>query len=499
MDQDRLVELLDSFYDPGTKKELTLLKILERHGGWISLHELQTISGFSRPTLIKHLTHSIEDSRDNASFCLRADKKRGYYLEVHNSFDCGQYYRNRLYSMWPIQFVKELVLKKAVNKNFFVQDFFISDSSLKQKIRQIRMLLRGFDVELVIDTGKYYVVGDEANIRRLSEEFFWEFFKGSVWPFDSVNEEQIIEKTKIILTNDYNALSMIEQRKLHYQLAIQEIRCSNGFFFQMVPTLARLTPILDRSIKDPAYQSSFFPSLNEMYYFYFLLAAKIEYYPCLKFDFLPDAKKDDQLAKLSQLNIKIIEYISQSIEAINAEQTQFLCDFLFSTHVNLKMYGNVHSLNSTTVGQRRSAILDRHIEKITDIICSQFSLTAEVEAFLSSRYKLVLLQLFPPKLFEPIIRIGFCTELNFALERKMIQLLELYFSDLYNVQFSSGVAEPSESLDIMVHTSLAPEVFLAKNVKQTVYIDIRNLYHPGLSKLIDLIAGCIVEIQQANS
>jgi len=495
LNQDRLVKLLESFYDPEIKKELKLLKILEYQDSWLSLQELQTISGFSRPTIIKYLNHYSECSNDYPSFCLKVDKKKGYCLEIYESFHYGQYYRNQLYKMWPIQLIKELILKKTMNKNFFVENFFISESSLKQKIRQIRKLLKVFNLELAIDNGNYYLVGAEANIRRLAKEFFWEFFKGSIWPFETVNEGTIIEKARMILNSNYADLSLIEQRQLHYHLAIQEIRCTNSFFFEVQPLLAPLVPILEQSVTDLSNQAIFFPSLNELYYFYFLLATKTSYYPFFKFNFLPAAEKDERLSRLATLNTQIIDYINGSIKEMTLEQTHFFCDFLFSTHVTLEMYGNTYSLNSNRLKQNRSTKLNEHLKNILALIDAQFSLTADIAEFLSYRYESILLQTFPPNVFQPEIKIGFCTDLDVTLERKLIELLKVYFFDLYNVRFSSGINKNDAPLDLVVHTSLSPEVFLTENVKQTVYLDIRSLYRSDLTELINLITQYILKMQ----
>jgi len=488
--------MLEYFYEPEIKTELTLLKILDHQDKWTSLQELQVLSGLSRPTIIKYLNNIVELSSKYESFSLKKNIKEEYHLEISDNFQYGQYYRNQLYKMWPIQFISELLLKKHVVKNNFIASYFISESLLKKKIATIKEIVRLFKLELITDAGNYHLVGEESNIRRLAKDFFWEFFKGSAWPFELINEDKVINKAKTILNDRYIKLSLIDQRKIHYQLAIQETRNINGFFYEIQPHLVPLIPTFGQITEDLYSTKKIFHSRNELYYFYFLLSTNSNFYSFFNFKSRISNTNCSQLTKLSRTINNVNDYINCNIQNMSAEKSQLFSDFIVSTYIKLELYNNAYFLSSYSFKRYKSKKLKHHLDRILAIVNTQFSLQNDAIDYLYYHFELIMLQVFPPSVFESEIKIGFCTDLNIAHEQYLIELLKVYFSAPYNVQFTSDFNINHVELDLVIHTSLSPENFLKKNIKQTCYIDIRNLYQPEPTELLNLITKYISKISE---
>ena len=478
-----LETLLDFLYEPETKKKLAIVKALDHKNDWMTLEELHLSLGYTHTTLKKYLSQFEKESEEKDTFSIKLDKKRGYLLEIKNIFRFGQYYRDILFDMWPVQFLTKLILHNKVSKDFFPLEFFISDSTLKSKIKDFKQVTAFFNINLKIRNGFYSLEGNEANIRRLSENFFWEFFKGNTWPFKTINEKAIKDKTERLLQKAIRPFSLIDKRRIHYTLAIQEIRTQCGQFFEVSPAITNCFSILKPFIKDMQQIKSLFLNTEEFYYFYFWLATKPRFY-----SYFNSAMRDyEQFDTNTQLNIKILKFITKTLGSLTEIDTNIVFNYLVSTHMNLILFKNCRVINDTKMDFFNKKNMQPFINKIMDLIEEDFSLTKENKEFLSYHYSVVLSVIYPPTTFSRKINISFCTDLEPLIEKKLLRILTDYFSNIVNVAFYSGINGINEPIDLVIHTALNPSDFLTENIKDTLYVDTRFLYNRNLSPLLSLI------------
>lgn len=478
-----LETLLDFLYESETKKKLAILKALEHKNNWMTLEELQSSLGYTQTTLKKYLDQFEKESEEKDIFLIKLDRKKGYFLEIKDIFGFGQYYRDILFDMWPVQFLAQLILKNKVSKDFFPLEFFISDSTLKSKIKDFKQITAFFNIDLKIRNGIYYLEGNEANIRRLSESFFWEFFKGNTWPFKTIDEKVIIDNTEHLLQQAIRPFSLIDKRRIHYTLAIQEIRTQCGHFFEASPSITSCFPILKPFIDDIQQIKPLFFNTAEFYYFYFWLATKPRFYSYFNstmIDYEP-------LDSYTQLNIQILELIIKTLGPLTDVNTNIVFNYLFSTHMNLILFKNCRVINDTRMNFFNRTNMQPFINKIMDLVEKDVPLSKENKEFLSYHYSVVLSVIYPPTTFSRKIIISFCTDLEPLIEKKLLHILTDYFSNIVNVVFYSGINGINEPIDLVIHTALNPSDFLTENIKDTLYVDTRFLYNRNLSPLLDLI------------
>lgn len=496
MDSNNFSQLLNSLYEPSIAIKLKLIKTLENQTKWCSLKELKLLSGYTEPTIKKYLSEFKRNTFYTEDFLLKYDKDKGYFLKIKDKFNFTQYYRDILYKTWPMQFIKELILHGSVNKLIFEANYFISDSVFKRKLTQIREILVEFDITLKTKQKRYYFSGKEANIRRLSESFFWEFFKGAKWPFENVNQEKIISLANILLKNP-TKLSLIEKRKFHYHLAIQELRYNSGYFFKIDDNLRIYFPFFKQFISNINTYEDYFPCEEEAYYVYFWMLTNSRYYDYFNINFNISDIKNEKVEELALINFQIIEYCAKNIGELTIRKKRDLLNYLISTHVNLLLYGNIHTISDNQYPLFNNKNMEKHLNNILSIIETKVAipLPTEIKSFLSYRYEIILSEVYPVALFDPPIFISFCTDLDFVLESKLLRILKLYFSDIANVSFFSGIDAQMKSIDLVVHTSLSTDNFLEKNVKRAEYIDIHYLDISHLSSLIYILTEYISTIK----
>ncbi|OTN89018.1 hypothetical protein A5819_001510 [Enterococcus sp. 7E2_DIV0204] len=485
--------LLGLLYEPDAKKKLSIMKALEYKNDWITLEELHITLGYTTITLKKYLTQFEKEAKKNKYFSLKYDKKRGYLLEIKNTFEFGQYYRDILYFMWPVQFLTQLILHNKVSKAFFPVKFFISESVLKNKIKDFKKILSVFSITLKIRNGSYYLEGNEANIRRLSEDFFWEFFKGSSWPFEAIEEQVIIEKTTLLLENTTRPVSLIDQRKVHYALAVQEMRFKCGQFFKTNPYIKSYYPFLVPFIANMQQKTSLFPTEEEFYYFYFHLATNSKYYSYFDTDFNATMLGNDKLDAYAKLNIKILTFVTETLGPLSQEETHNMFNYLFCTHMHLILFNNSYTINDKELSFFNKKNMEPTINKIIYLIEKEVPLDEATKNFLIYRYGIILSTIYPPSVFSKKIIISFCTDIDPSIELKLLRILTDYFSDIVNIVFYSGVNNVTEPIDLIVHTALDPQIFSDRKVKATRYIDTRFLYNQNLLPLITLINQFLID------
>ncbi|MBO0475322.1 helix-turn-helix domain-containing protein [Enterococcus ureasiticus] len=459
----------------------------------MTLEELHLSLGYTRATLRKYLNQIEKESPKNNCYFLKSEKKLGYLLEIKNAFEFGQYYRDILFNMWPVQFLNQLILHNKVNKAFFPIEFFISDSVLKNKIKDFKQVLAYFSISLKISNSMYYLEGNEANIRRLSEEFFWEFFKGSSWPFKTVEEQAILDKTTQLLQNATRAFSLIDQRRINYSLAIQEVRVKCGELFEVNQYDSSYRSFLNLFITHMQQNKSLFPTEGEFYYFYFWLATKSKYYSYFDTDFNTTKLCSDSMNTYVQLNIRILAFITETLGSLSKENTRIVSNYLICTHMHLLLFNNNYIINNKQLLFSNHKNMVPVINNIIDLIEEEVPLNQEVKSFLTYRYSTILSTIYPPSTFSKKIIISFCTDLEPTIETKLLRILTDYFSDIISVEFFSGVNNVTQPIDLIIHTALNPRIFSDKKVKATKYVDTRFLHNPNLSSLIDLITQFLTD------
>lgn len=479
--------LLGLLYEPEAKKKLSIMKALEYRNDWTTLEELHTSLGYTSITLKKYLTQLEKEGEKFDFFSLKSDKKRGYLLQIKNTFEFGQYYRDIIFEMWPVQFLAQLILHDKVHKVFFPVEFFISESALKNKIKDFKKILSFFSITLKIRNGIYYLEGHEANIRLLSEDFFWEFFKGSSWPFEAVEEQTIIDKTTQLLQNATQPFSLIDQRKIHYALAVQEIRVKSGHYFKINSYLVSYFPVLTPFIANMQQNKTLFPTEPEFYYFYFRLATNSKYYQYFDTDFNATMLEADNLDIYAQLNIRILTFITETLGPLSQENTYIMLNYLICTHMYLILFNNSYTINDKELSFFNKKNMELTINNIIKLIEEVVPLNEDIKNFLIYRYSIILSTVYPPSVFSRKIVISFCTDIDPSIEAKLLLILTDYFSDILNIAFYSGVNNATEPIDLIVHTALNPKIFSDKSIKATRYVDTRFLYNRNLSPLIDLI------------
>lgn len=496
--RNKLEEFLDVLYEFDTKKKLVILKILEQNNSWTSLSELTLASGYSKITVLKYLTQIENEAEDEASFSLLTDEQNGCYLKIKDPFDFGQYYRGLIFEMWPTQLINDLITSNSINRIQFIAKHFISESAFKSKIKQIKVILSFFSLKLYVHNGIYYLKGNEANIRRLATEFYWEFFKGAAWPFKIVDETLIIEKVNTIEEKAAIPFSLMDRRKLHYQLAIQELRYKKGFCFSLNSLLSDFLPVLNELRWDLQSPIKLFPSREEQCYFYFWLSTESKYFDYFNVSLNDEAFTLFKKAHLITVITKSINYMDNEISSLSTEKKEFLTSQLLSTYMNIILFENIHSINANELDYNESDTLKSHLAALMTIIDQEIKLTIDTKKFLYYRYRNILLSTYTLSIFEKELIVSFCTDLEPLIEKKLLNILNLYFQDISNVTFISGVRFAEKNIDLVVHTGLSSEEVLKHNVRHSLYLDTRYLYNPNLSNLLNILSKQIDLIRNTH-
>lgn len=461
-------------FEHHVKIKLEILKLLETTpNSWVSLDFIEKHLNISKPTLLKYL--KIIQKEQTTTFEMNYSKSQGVQLVINDSFLFGHYYRSILFNMWPIQLVYRLLSENKVNKIKFCEDYFISSTSLEEKINKINKIGQNFDVTIKGTKGDYVIYGDEALIRRLLEELLWEIFKGYTWPFDYIDENKIKDVVNDIYSDSTVKFSV--KRLVEYRLAIILIRYNNSNVYKLdIPLLIDIfeNNTQFNSIKKTLLSSLFLP-YREVEYFYLSLLAHRNVKP----------QSAIEKTELFKLNRYFHSFFYEELSDFDIQTNEKLDYFLLSIHIFCLLYKNTNHIYSQLRNQRQPNLI---ITKLASsfyyfFIQKQHGKFKNNQNFLVHKYELIICNLFPQDIAYPLKYIAVDTDMNMLEEQKLIHFLNNSLNTYSNVLVDSIQNLEIDSVDILVYTN---KNNIMLDFPNKIYID-RSNYMATISEWFPLI------------
>ncbi|MGG5311484.1 M protein trans-acting positive regulator [Enterococcus sp. DIV2381] len=110
----------------------------------------------------------------------------------------------------------------------FAQKHYISESTVHRKINEWKEQFSGYGIQL--KRGSYIACGEEEIIRLYLHMTFWQLFRGKVWPFETIPQEDVKQIAEQILLFFDVRLHEIKKRRLEYMLGAFFLRKSQKHY-----------------------------------------------------------------------------------------------------------------------------------------------------------------------------------------------------------------------------------------------------------------------------
>ncbi|EKQ3613757.1 helix-turn-helix domain-containing protein, partial [Enterococcus faecalis] len=155
----KMMKIIDS----SVSIKLDIAELLYRSKFWVSSEEIAMYLKLDKKTIHRYTSELSEDildfNKDTISF--EIIKGKGVKLHVSNSNDYREFKQFLLDNTLTINIVKALALKKGNSLISLANDNFVSESTIRRKIQQLKEYIDHMDISITSRAGRYSIVGDE--------------------------------------------------------------------------------------------------------------------------------------------------------------------------------------------------------------------------------------------------------------------------------------------------------------------------------------------------
>lgn len=270
-----------------TQLELSLLRTLFMNRSWLTTVELQQCCRKSRNTIIKYCDLLKENAKNiTAHDLIQHENGRGYFFNGDKE-DYQAMLISIVHKSLSFDLLQQLLLKNKISLNEFANEHYADPMTIRRMLKKFNKHTKHIDLSFHINKGIIHITGSEPAIRFFTYIFFWYIYRGTVWPFNDLSEEQI--STFINQTfSRYGNINDIITHQWSYILAINVIRDSIGcrISMKMLPDFSEELVRFLFGSSSPFDGDKFMQKLNKIHnfsrdefiYFLLLLLTSVRFY-----------------------------------------------------------------------------------------------------------------------------------------------------------------------------------------------------------------------------
>lgn len=157
-----------------------IFEYLLASGTEVSISEIAEFTKVSINTTYKYLgeitTELAEVYKDN-ELIIQKDNMHKYILIQKENICLIEYYKKLFEKEISYALIKSLLLNQSISLSQFCEDKFISQATLRRKVREINQTLIKINVQLKISGNNVSFSGDEISIKTVLFLFIWRFYR----------------------------------------------------------------------------------------------------------------------------------------------------------------------------------------------------------------------------------------------------------------------------------------------------------------------------------
>ena len=229
-----------------------LLKHLYNKQEFVSIEDLAKKLKLNRKSVTQYLTtiqtiiFQSEELNDNI---LQIKNRYGACFSG-TPFEYNYICKQILKSSLTFEILETLFFEKDPSLVSFCQNNFVTDSSVRLKIKKINLFAEKQNIHIYVSKGLLKIAGEESQIRYFAYILFWQFFKGIEWPFPQIAETKLQESIINILSKLNIPVTDVSVQSLMYITAINISR--SRLHYSIEPDFGHLLipdiPIIDTPI-----------------------------------------------------------------------------------------------------------------------------------------------------------------------------------------------------------------------------------------------------------
>lgn len=376
-----------------------------------------------------------------------------------------------------VDIMKKLLLGDKIHLLTYSDEHFISLSTIKRRLSQIRQILAIYHLKVKNKGGTIEIIGEEKQIRLLAYTFFWLMYKGGVWPFKTITKEKAIAVQKAIYGSVIENWSFTNNEQMLTIIAINIIRYRKGYYLNLTSGW-RNNEYFDRrgEILEEISENFLF-SEDEVLFLMVMILTQEKYYfnEWIRTEALAYHEKFQTPILLATK--KYLDYYSEMVYPISQEQREKYFFYLLGNHLYSALFNPlpmaIGSFIFTEQYLERYPNLLRKIEKVWERVRTEVDdPLLENRVFLFARYLLLSSKIHSLTLFENPITILLETDLPLIAEQNIAKQLINHFRDQYKFQVvSRRELSGVEKVDLVISNNFLSELEHVGTPQMLLYIE----------------------------
>lgn len=454
-----------------TKKKLEILDLLEMKSDYVRYNEIVEKIKLSRNTAEKYiieLQSYLEDMRHEKKSLIK--DRSGARLVIKSLSEHNRLRVSIIESDLSICLFKNLILGDSVNEVKFSEQYFISGSSYRRKLTRIRRIIEKNHLEISKQKGNVVLLGDEWYIRSIARKYFWDIYKGEVWPFEKISKEYV---GKILSTltelSMRSKINLINIQQVFNLVGIQLMRSRNGYNFTSPKHLKIESNYIvkffffhrDRRI---------FKDEGELVYFFLSLMAAPRFLETPLGKTIRTITKENN-SFLHKVNERFIRHFQNEFFTLSEQEIELIEPGLYASHLVSILYPKAVELEDLAKDESPYSFpnLRKKLEVLLErCIKNKFDLNS---SNLIKKYFLIFGQIRKLSIYEEEVSILLNTDTGVLNENIVMRKMYNYFGDRYNIHCYTKFTEDRVGrYDLTIVTSMTPEINVHFSDSTIVYV-----------------------------
>lgn len=478
-------------FDADLREKLQLINYMCEKGDWLATDKLVEKTTLEKKTMLKYISEiqiALSDF-EVPGIEISASKRQGYKL-ICDSEEVKEKFKLYLTEDTLIlKMLKTLFLDDQLNIVSMSIHHFVSESTIRRKLKRITPLFKEFKVSICSKKGAYQLVGEEKNIRELGKYLFWTIYKGNAWPFKGIDQEKILFIIEQMSESYSCFLNRQEKLDVSFFIAICLTRFFHNKKISLNPKHSDLARINERIFQELDIETT----LNQLFYLpiheaeihfiamYTQTKTKLYGNTGLLPTLLDAHKKlETPIIKATEAFIdKLIKHFKIDLQDYSEASLSSVYSALFAAHYSA--YIDLGINTDHQIQKKYKATHNGLRNKMTEL-CGQ--LLTETNnpifsnpTFLVNRYLMIYAAFHSINTFEPKITILFETAYSVLQEELLRNTIMDTFSPNYNLTVMSlGQQTGGKDLDfdLTISTNFLNDSLITSSSTPTIYL--RNKY-----------------------
>ncbi|EOH91997.1 helix-turn-helix domain-containing protein [Enterococcus villorum] len=470
-----------------------ILRVLYGTDEWQTTNKIANKLGIGSRTAFRHINElELEIKKfKNKKLSLIIKQGRGIRLlceeptlyKMFISYLCSQSITMRL--------ISQLLEKKMVSQMSLLNEFFVSETTLKRHLKFINSYLKEYHVEILLKRGNVYLKGDEYSIRAGFYRIYWQIFGLLEWPFKSLNKRKLSDFLSIVAEVYQVQLNPSTQLQLMFVLAINilrfrsknEIQISTKYiaYFEITKSFPISAEVMTKWLRE------LYMSRKELFFFLLYLQTRVSFYK-------EERVLETFLQQHKNLNTPVYQQTEKVIDFINTlaiNTPEFISSSLLAAHLHVELFPCFKKDISGMylVGGEQSP---SELQFLAQSLAQNFVKEVGCQSYLTDIY-LYFLHTTDPQNSKSEIQIFVDTDLVFIQEQKLMAKIKKLLNEFHPVNVYKYTGQALTNNQLIFSNYYLPENLISTYREQILFIE-NEFSLNDLQNCIEKVASIVTDL-----